>query len=97
MAVGDKNFVVMESDRAAPGGVATLDETGKLAEAQRPNYTAAMVGAATPDDVNAVKKLVESEGPVSGEGAPTLETAGKPGSCDKCFCPRWRDDHLHRA
>lgn len=38
MAVGDKKPVVMESDRAVPGGVATLDSAGKLDEAQRPDY-----------------------------------------------------------
>lgn len=38
MANGNKKFVVMESELAIPGGVATLDKTGKLAEAQRPDY-----------------------------------------------------------
>lgn len=77
MANGDKKFVVMESDLAVPLGVATLDETGKLTETQRPKYTAKMVGAATPDDVNAVKKLVEDEvRTVTSKGAPTPETVG---------------------
>ena len=39
MAVGDKKTVVMGSDLAIPGGVATLDASGKLAEAQRPDYS----------------------------------------------------------
>lgn len=42
MAVGDKKRVLMEADKAAAGGVATLDASGKLA--QMP--TAADVGAA---------------------------------------------------
>lgn len=37
MATGDKFPVVMSRDRAVPGGVATLDETGILTAAQRPN------------------------------------------------------------
>lgn len=41
MALGDKKPVVMEEDRGIPGGVATLDENGKLV--QMP--TAADVGA----------------------------------------------------
>ena len=41
MAIGDKDGVVMQSDRAVPGGVATLDGNGKLV--QMP--TAADVGA----------------------------------------------------
>ena len=45
MAVGDKLPVVMGKEKAAPNGVATLGEDGKLAEAQRPTYTAADVGA----------------------------------------------------
>lgn len=36
MAIGDKKPVVMEADLAVPGGVATLDADGKLAEGQRP-------------------------------------------------------------
>lgn len=36
--LGDKRPVMMEADRAIPGGVATLDETGKLTERQRPDY-----------------------------------------------------------
>lgn len=36
MAIGDKKPVVMESDRAVPGGVATLNKDGKLEESQRP-------------------------------------------------------------
>ena len=35
MAIGEKKPVVMEFDRAVPGGVATLDENGKLVESQR--------------------------------------------------------------
>lgn len=38
MAIGDKKPVVMESDLAVPGGVATLGKDGKLAEEQRPDY-----------------------------------------------------------
>lgn len=75
MAIGDKKTVVMEFDRAVPGGVATLDKFGKLAEGQRPDgvtkfngrtgeikpqkgdYTAEMVGAATPDGVSAVSAI----------------------------------------
>lgn len=37
MAQGEKKPVVMEADLAVPGGVATLWEDGKLAEAQRPD------------------------------------------------------------
>lgn len=37
MAIGDKKPVVMESDRAVPGGVATLGEDGILSEGQRPD------------------------------------------------------------
>lgn len=37
MALGDKLFVVMGKEKAVPSGVATLDENGILAEAQRPS------------------------------------------------------------
>lgn len=37
MAIGDKKPVVMEYDRAVPGGVATLGRDGKLEESQRPD------------------------------------------------------------
>ena len=43
MASEDRRFVVMEEDRAIPGGVATLDESGKLAAEQRPSYTVPQV------------------------------------------------------
>ena len=45
MALGDKLPVVMGREKAVPDGVATLGEDGKLAEAQRPTYTATDVGA----------------------------------------------------
>ena len=38
-ATKDNKYFLMKSGLAVPGGVATLDETGKLAEAQRPVYT----------------------------------------------------------
>ena len=47
MAVGDKLPVVMGREKAAPEGVATLDENGILAEAQRPNL--AQVGGSNPN------------------------------------------------
>ena len=43
MEIGDKKPVVMESDRAVPGGMAALDESGKLAAGQRPDYTTSQV------------------------------------------------------
>ena len=43
MAIGDKKPVVMEFDRAVPGGVATLDKSGKLADDQRPDYKTSQV------------------------------------------------------
>ena len=43
MAIGDKIPVVMGSDLAVPGGVATLDREGKLPAAQRPDYSISQV------------------------------------------------------
>ena len=63
MANGDKKFVVMESDRAVPGGVATLDTTGKLETAQRPNYTAAQISV--PDKTAALLGLDPKNGPTA--------------------------------
>ena len=40
MAIGDKKPVVMGSDLAVPGGVATLGKDGILSESQRPDAEA---------------------------------------------------------
>lgn len=50
MAIGNKKPVVMESDRAVPGGVATLGEDGKLAESQRPDVDS----TPTEDSINPI-------------------------------------------
>lgn len=55
MAKGDKKPIVMQSDRAVPGGVATLGADGKLA--QMPS--AADVGAPS---LNSVYKTVNTRG-----------------------------------
>ena len=39
MAVGDKKPVVMEFDRAVPGGAATLNDKGKVPKDQLPDYS----------------------------------------------------------
>lgn len=67
MAVGDKLPVVMGAEKGIPSGVATLGEDGKLAEAQRPTYTAADVDA-VPDPETA-----GTEGQILG-----LDQEGKP-------------------
>lgn len=60
MAIGDKKPVVMESDRAVPGGVATLGTDGKLLEPQWPPAS----GLLLPDGKTTLGEALEAKAPL---------------------------------
>ena len=85
MAIRDKKTVVMEHDRAVPGGVATLNEEGKLAEEQRPAYSAGQIVGLdeTLESLTGCLDKLTKDGadckPLTGPGDPDGSTKGAVG------------------
>lgn len=72
MALGDKLPIVMGREKAVPSGVATLDETGILAEAQRPSASEILTV-----DGESVEEALKSAGlPTGGLEGQALVKAG---------------------